>query len=194
MRASEYLSSDGLLASEVPGFAARPEQQQMANAVEDALEQGASLIVEAGTGTGKTFAYLVPVLLSGKKVIISTGTRHLQDQLFLRDLPRVQSALAVPLNAALLKGRANYLCHHRLSATRSEGRLSARQQIDQLENIHDWSGRTRSGDIAELSGIPEDAMIWPRVTSTAENCLGQECEYIQKCHVARARRASLERS
>ena len=192
MQASECLSSDGALASEVPGFAARPQQQQMADAVERALEQGEALIVEAGTGTGKTFAYLVPTLLSGQKVIISTGTRHLQDQLFHRDLPTVQSALAVPVNAALLKGRANYLCHHRLEATRSEGRLRDRQQVGQLEAIFDWSGRTGSGDIAELSGIPEDAPVWPRVTSTAENCLGQQCEWFAKCHVIQARRAAQE--
>ncbi len=192
LQASECLSSDGALASEVPGFAARPQQQQMADAVERALEQGEALIVEAGTGTGKTFAYLVPTLLSGQKVIISTGTRHLQDQLFHRDLPTVQSALAVPVNAALLKGRANYLCHHRLETTRSEGHPRDRQQVGQLEAIFDWSGRTRSGDIAELSGIPEDAPVWPRVTSTAENCLGQQCEWFAKCHVIQARRAAQE--
>ena len=127
------------------------------------LLEGLDLLGHAPTGTGKTFAYLVPALLSGRKVIISTGTRHLQDQLFHRDLPSVQSALAVPVNSALLKGRTNYLCHHRLDTTRTEGRLTSRQQLGQLENIFDWSGRTRSGDIAELSGIPEDAPIWPRV-------------------------------
>jgi len=190
MQASDCLSNDGVLAGEVPDFAARPQQQEMAVAVERVLAHGEVLIVEAGTGTGKTFAYLVPALLSGRKVIISTGTRHLQDQLFHRDLPTVQSALAVPVNAALLKGRANYLCHHRLDTTRTEGRLTSRQQLGQLENIFDWSGRTRSGDIAELSGIPEDAPIWPRVTSTADNCLGQQCEWLQKCHVIQARRAA----
>ena len=190
MQASDCLSSDGVLAGEVPDFAARPQQQDMAVAVERALAHGEVLIVEAGTGTGKTFAYLVPALLSGRKVIISTGTRHLQDQLFHRDLPTVRSALAVPVNAALLKGRSNYVCHHRLDTTRTEGRLTSRQQLGQLENIFDWSGRTRSGDIAELSGIPEDAPIWPRVTSTADNCLGQQCEWLQKCHVIQARRAA----
>ncbi len=192
LHAAACLGSDGALASEVTGFAARAQQQQMAAAVETALAEQTTLIVEAGTGTGKTFAYLVPALLSGRKVIVSTGTRHLQDQLFHRDLPTVQSALAVPLRAALLKGRANYLCHHRLAITRSEGRLTARQQVDQLERIFDWSGRTRSGDIAELSSVPEDAAIWPRVTSTAENCIGQQCEWFAKCHVLKARRAAQE--
>jgi ATP-dependent DNA helicase DinG len=192
VHAAACLGSDGALAAEVPGFAARVQQQQMAAAVETALADQTSLIVEAGTGTGKTFAYLVPALLSARKVIVSTGTRHLQDQLFHRDLPSVQSALGVPLRAALLKGRANYLCHHRLATTRSEGRLAARQQVDQLEHIFDWSGRTLSGDIAELSGVPEDAAIWPRVTSTADNCMGQQCEWFAKCHVLKARRAAQE--
>lgn len=187
-QAATCLGSDGLLAGEVQGFAARPQQQQMATAVEQALTGASALIVEAGTGTGKTFAYLVPALLSGKKVIISTGTRHLQDQLFHRDLPTVRSALGVPLKAALLKGRANYLCHQRLHMTRSEGRLSDRRQANQLEQVFDWSGRTASGDIAELSNIPEDAFIWPRVTSTTENCLGSDCDWFSDCHVMKARR------
>ena len=187
-QAAHCLGDSGVLAGEVPGFAPRPQQIEMAQAVEQALHAATTLIVEAGTGIGKTFAYLVPALLSGKRVIISTGTRHLQDQLFHRDLPTVRAALAVPVNAALLKGRANYLCLHRLTSTRSEGRLSSRQQVSQLEAIHDWAGRTRSGDIAELSSVPEDAPIWPRVTSTAENCLGQQCECYQQCHVVKARR------
>ncbi len=187
-QAAACLGSDGLLAGEVQGFAARPQQQQMAAAVEQALVDASALIVEAGTGTGKTFAYLVPALLSGKKVIISTGTRHLQDQLFHRDLPTVRSALGVPLKAALLKGRANYLCHQRLHMTRSEGRLSDRRQVNQLEQVFEWSGRTASGDIAELSNIPEDAFIWPKVTSTTENCLGSDCDWFSDCHVMKARR------
>jgi ATP-dependent DNA helicase DinG len=186
--AARCLDADGALAGDLPGFAPRPQQMEMAAAVEQALQSGTTLVVEAGTGTGKTFAYLVPVLQSGKRVIISTGTRHLQDQLFHRDLPGVRAALGVPLTAALLKGRANYLCHHRLASARGEGRPGPRQQVAQLEAIHDWSGRTRSGDIAELSGIPEDAPIWPRVTSTAENCLGPECDWYQQCHVVKARR------
>jgi ATP-dependent DNA helicase DinG len=190
--AADCLAADGPLAGELPGFAPRDPQQRMASAVQSALGSGSALIVEAGTGTGKTFAYLVPALLSGRRIIVSTGTRHLQDQLFHRDLPRVQSALGVPLRAALLKGRANYLCHHRLAVTRSDARLSSRQQVDQLERIFDWSGRTRSGDIAELASVAEDAAIWPRVTSSAENCLGQQCEWYSSCYVLRARRAAQE--
>jgi ATP-dependent DNA helicase DinG len=130
--------------------------------------------------------------LSGQKVIISTGTRHLQDQLFHRDLPVVRSALAVPVTAALLKGRSNYLCLHRLEITRSEGAVTHRQQIDHLQQVSDWSGRTRSGDIAELSGIPEDSPLWPQVTSTTDNCLGQQCAYYDDCYVVKARRAALD--
>ncbi len=187
-RAADMLGSDGLLAGEVPGFAARVQQQEMAAAVEQALADAGTLIVEAGTGTGKTFAYLVPALLSGQKIVISTGTRHLQDQLFHRDLPTVRSALGVPLKAALLKGRANYLCQQRLQVARAEGRFSDRRQVHQLEQVHEWSGRTVSGDIAELSNIPEDSPIWPKVTSTTENCLGADCDHYADCHVIRARR------
>lgn len=188
----QLLDANGPLATRVPGFAPRVEQQDMAEAVAAALEDRATLVVEAGTGTGKTFAYLVPALLSGRRVIISTGTRHLQDQLYHRDLPTVRDALGVSVQTALLKGRANYLCKHRLDLTLAEGRLRSRLQLAQLEDIHAWAGRTRSGDIAELSGIPEDSPLWPRVTSTTDNCLGQECGEYQRCHVVNARRAAQE--
>ncbi|HHO67655.1 MAG TPA: ATP-dependent DNA helicase [Gammaproteobacteria bacterium] len=164
----------------------------MAAAVAAALRERHTLVVEAGTGTGKTFAYLVPALLSGQRILVSTGTRHLQDQLFHRDLPVVREALGLPVQVALLKGRANYLCQHRLSVTRAEGRLASREQIDQLAAIADWAGRTRSGDIAELSAIGEDAAIWPRVTSTADNCLGSDCDWFGECHVLKARREAQE--
>ena len=192
MHASDWLTDNGSLAHEVPGFAAREEQLTMADAVEQAFNEQRTLIVEAGTGTGKTFAYLVPALLSGKRVIVSTGTRHLQDQLFHRDLPTVRKALISTRQIALLKGRANYLCQHRLSVTRDEGRLPNRQQMDQLVKIADWSERTRSGDIAELSSVPEDSSLWQRVTSTTDNCLGQECDWYSKCHVLQARKKASE--
>ncbi len=188
MELTDWLGRDGPLARAVDGFAPRRQQQRMAAAVAEALAQQQTLVVEAGTGTGKTFAYLVPALLSGRRIIISTGTRHLQDQLFHRDLPTVRRVLDVPVQVALLKGRSNYLCHHRLSVTRAGGRLRSREQIDQLVQIADWAGRTQSGDIAELSGIAEDAAIWPRVTSTAENCIGSECDWFGDCHVLKARR------
>jgi ATP-dependent DNA helicase DinG len=184
------LGEGGPLARHVPGFSPRAEQQEMATAVADAIAAQEKLIVEAGTGTGKTFAYLMPVLHSGRRVIISTGTRHLQDQLFNHDLPRVRDALQVPVNTALLKGRSNYLCHHRLAlATGDAGRLPPRHE---LECIRAWSTRTDSGDIAGLGEVPEHSPVWPRVTSTQENCLGQECEYFRDCFVVRARRAAMD--
>ena len=164
----------------------------MAEATAAIIAANATLIVEAGTGTGKTFAYLMPALQSGKKVIISTGTRHLQDQLFAKDLPVVRDALHAPLRFALLKGRANYLCWHRMGTAASDGRQLSGRQLHELEDIRSWSARTASGDIAELGKVPEDSIIWPRVTSTVENCLGVECEYFQDCFVVKARRLALE--
>ncbi|MGB5177185.1 MAG: ATP-dependent DNA helicase [Gammaproteobacteria bacterium] len=189
---AELLGGDGPLAASVPGFFPRKEQQQMAEATAAAIATNETLIVEAGTGTGKTFAYLMPALQSGKKIIISTGTRHLQDQLFGKDLPVVRAALHAPVRSALLKGRANYLCWHRMGIAASDGRQLSGRLLHELEAIRGWSARTASGDIAELGEVPEDSAIWPRVTSTVENCLGQECEYFQDCFVVKARRLALE--
>ncbi|OOZ37753.1 ATP-dependent DNA helicase [Solemya velesiana gill symbiont] len=188
----EVLGPDGILAKSVEGFAYRPEQEAMAKAVTETIEQGGVLISEAGTGTGKTFAYLVPALVSGQKVIVSTGTKNLQDQLFHRDLPLVRDALAVPADVALLKGRSNYLCIHRMETTLLEGRLRSKEMVGQLMTIKSWSGRTKSGDIAELNDIPEDAQIWPYVTSTTDNCIGQECSDYSTCHLVEARRLAQE--
>ncbi|HHI93864.1 MAG TPA: ATP-dependent DNA helicase [Gammaproteobacteria bacterium] len=182
----DILGPDGPLAKHVPGFASRRQQQDMAEATARALENNEMLIAEAGTGTGKTYAYLVPALLCGKKVMISTGTKNLQDQLFHRDLPTVRKALGVSTSVALLKGRANYLCHHRLALV--EGRRLRPEQQDQLARIRTWLGRTTRGDIAELSAVPEDASIWPKVTSTADNCLGGECPVYSDCFVVKARK------
>ncbi|WJW76539.1 ATP-dependent DNA helicase [Thiohalobacter sp. IOR34] len=188
---AELLSAQGPLARRLPGFAPREAQQRMAEAVADALAAGENLVVEAGTGTGKTFAYLVPALLCGRKVIVSTGTRHLQDQLFHRDLPLVREALGTGVDVALLKGRANYLCLHRLELAEAEG-LSARRQARELQAIRRWSGSTADGDIAGIGGVPEDAAIWPRVTSTSDNCLGGECPRHADCFVVKARRRAQE--
>ncbi|MFV1972762.1 MAG: ATP-dependent DNA helicase [Thiohalobacterales bacterium] len=186
------LGEESPLTRSVDGFMPRAAQQQMAEAVARTIGEHDRLIVEAGTGTGKTFAYLMPALDSGKRVIISTGTRHLQDQLYNHDLPVVRDALEAPLQTALLKGRANYLCLHRLEVTVGEGRQRTRQLHSDLELIRAWSGRTRSGDIARLADIPEDSPLWPRVTSTVENCLGLECGLYQDCFVVKARRAAMD--
>ncbi len=156
------------------------------------IESGTHLIAEAGTGTGKTFSYLVPALLSGLKVIVSTGTRNLQDQLFLRDLPRVRDAMASPARIALLKGRSNYLCPHRLEMALLDARGHSKEMLGWLLKVRAWAGITRRGDIAELGGIPEDAAIWPQVTSTTDNCLGSDCPAYSKCHLVEARKLAQE--
>ncbi|CAE6704092.1 putative ATP-dependent DNA helicase YoaA [Paraburkholderia domus] len=176
---------------------ARRLQSPGANAAPDVPENDESngldgsentLIVEAGTGTGKTYAYLVPAMLWGGKVIVSTGTKHLQDQLFQRDIPTVRDALAVPVSVAMLKGRANYLCHYYLQRTADNGRLPSRQETSYLQDIIRFAKITRTGDKAELASVPETAAVWSMVTSTRENCLGQECPHYKECFVMQARR------
>jgi ATP-dependent DNA helicase DinG len=185
---SEILSSAGPLATQIADFSPRSQQQEMAEAIETALFQGDVLVAEAGTGTGKTFAYLVPALRSGRKVIISTGTRNLQDQLFHRDIPVVRAALGVPVEVALLKGRGNYVCHHRLALAQAEGRYRNRESAGKIQLIGEWVGRTQSGDIAECVDIDESDAIWSWVTSTSDNCLGQECGEFDCCFLVKARR------
>jgi ATP-dependent DNA helicase DinG len=184
------LGPQGPLARELPGFVPRPSQQELAARIETALADHSVFIAESGTGTGKTYAYLVPVLLSGKKVLISTGTKNLQDQLFRRDLPRIREALGVPVTVALLKGRANYLCLHRFERAVGDG-LMNRRATAQFTRLHEWARSTRSGDIAEVKDIAEDSELWPQVTSTPENCLGGNCSHYDDCHVNRARREAL---
>lgn len=189
---SELLGPDGPLARHIPGFAPRAQQQEMAEAVGAALEDCSILVAEAGTGTGKTYAYLAPALLSGQKVIISTGTKTLQDQLYHRDLPLVRDALGAPVKIALLKGRSNYLCRHRLEVSEQGGRLRTRADVQDLAAVGSWARVTATGDIAEARGVPEDAAVWPLVTSTADNCLGQDCPAYGDCHLVQARRRAQE--
>jgi ATP-dependent DNA helicase DinG len=188
----DLLGAEGPFAREVPGFAPRASQQEMAAAVAEAIDDRHILIAEAGTGTGKTFAYLVPAVMSGKRVIVSTGTKTLQDQLFHRDLPRVRQVTGARIKAALLKGRANYLCLYRLDQTYKDGRLSSREQVAQVQALRAWAGRSSSGDRNEIAEVPEDSPLWPRVTSTAENCLGADCPMFNDCFVVKARRAAQE--
>ena len=185
---AELLGTEGPFARELPNFAPRAAQQEMARAVQHAIAERETLIAEAGTGTGKTFAYLVPALLSGERVIVSTGTKALQDQLYFRDLPRVRSVLDARLKTALLKGRANYLCLYRLDQTVREGATFDRTQASQLAAVRTWSSRTRRGDRMELAEVPEESPLWPRVTSTPDNCLGVECPFYDDCYVVKARR------
>jgi len=187
---NDVFSLEGPLARALPGYAHRPEQTAMAKAVGLALAHLEPLIIEAGTGTGKTFAYLVPALLSGRSVIISTGTRTLQDQLFRRDVPLLARALGLPVKIALLKGRANYLCRHRLELATQQGSLLEGERGAQrmLARVSRWAATTKAGDLSELSDLPEQSSLWPSITSTRENCLGQECPQFSRCHVFEARR------
>jgi ATP-dependent DNA helicase DinG len=185
--ARDALREGGALADAIPGFAPRAPQQQLSMAIAETVEDRAVLLAEAGTGTGKTFAYLVPALLSGLKTIVSTGTRALQDQLYHRDLPRVRDALGKGVKTALLKGRANYLCRYRLEKSKGEPRFTTKEQITQFQRIVQWSGRTRLGDLAELDALPEDSPLIPMVTSTTDNCLGSECPFWEDCFVVQAR-------
>jgi ATP-dependent DNA helicase DinG len=185
-------SADGPLAAAIEGYRTRPQQVAMARAIAQAIAANSVLVAEAGTGTGKTFAYLVPALLSGGKVIVSTGTKTLQDQLFDRDIPVVREALRVPVTVALLKGRANYLCHYHLERAGVEGRFASREDAAYLPVLRRFAVTSRDGDKATLPDVPESAGVWTQVTSTRDNCLGSECPHQSKCFVLQARRKALE--
>jgi ATP-dependent DNA helicase DinG len=184
----EIFGDGGMLARAIDGYRSREPQTEMARAVAAAMDTHDTLIAEAGTGTGKTYAYLVPAMLWGGKTIISTGTKHLQDQIFARDIPTVRRALAVPVTVAMLKGRANYLCHYYLERAQQEGRFASRHEAAQLREITTFAQITKSGDKAELASVPENAPIWSQVTSTRDNCLGQDCPRYKDCFVMLARK------
>ena len=186
---AEMLSENGQLAQQLAGFSYRKSQQQLTVEIAQAIEDRAVLIAEAGTGTGKTYAYLVPALLSGKRVIISTGTKALQDQLYHRDLPRIKKALSAPVHTALLKGRSNYLCLYRMEQGKGET-FSSREVAQHFQRVVVWSAKTKRGDLAELASIPDDSSVWPQVSSTADNCLGNECPFWTDCYLVKARQAA----
>jgi ATP-dependent DNA helicase DinG len=183
--------ASGPLARADAQYVERDVQLRMARAVASAIDRRETLVVEAGTGVGKTYAYLVPALLSGARVLISTATKNLQDQLFLRDLPRLRDALQVPVAVALLKGRASYLCLHRLEQAHRSDTLPDRHAVRTLAKIEAWAAATQSGDLAELPDLDERSSAIPLVTSTRENCLGGECPRFRECHVVRARREAM---
>lgn len=185
-------AEDGLLAQAIPGFRPRVQQTEMAQAIARAIKANGTLVAEAGTGTGKTYAYLVPALLAGGKVIISTGTKTLQDQLFKRDLPTVRGALKLPARIALLKGRANYVCPYHLARNLRDGLFQTPQDAAHLRSIKRFARITGSGDKAEWPEVPEDSAAWSAATSTRDNCIGQECPDIKECFVANARRNAME--
>ena len=190
--AAGMLGPKGPFAAAIQDFAPREAQQRMARLIEQALRERQTVVLEAGTGVGKTFGYLVPALQSGMKVLISTGTKHLQDQLFFKDLPLVRKVLGKPVDAALLKGRANYLCLHRMAQIYEQGMLRSKEYVTALRKVQYWAAGSQSGDINECESVPEDHGIWPMVTSTADNCLGCDCPVYEECHVVAARRRALE--
>ena len=188
---AEAFSPGGVLSRTTEDFVPRSGQTEMALAVTQAIEEGCPLVVEASTGVGKTFSYLVPALLSGERVLISTATKALQDQLFGRDLPRLIEALELPVRTALLKGRSSYLCIHRMELARQENNLPEGVSVRSLARVEQWAQVTRAGDLAELPGLDERSPIIPLVTSTRDNCLGSQCPRFRACHVNLARREAM---
>jgi ATP-dependent DNA helicase DinG len=188
---AQAFGSTGALAESDASYTERAVQQTFAQAVAAAVEDREALVAEAGTGVGKTFAYLVPLLLSGRRALVSTATKSLQDQLFLRDLPRLIDALGVPVQVALLKGRSSYLCLHRLQQARQGYELPDRFAVRALSRIESWAPGTKSGDLAEIDGLDDRSPVIPLVTSTRDNCLGSECPQFGACHVVKARREAM---
>jgi ATP-dependent DNA helicase DinG len=184
-------ATDGALAASDPSFHPRAAQDALALRIAAALEAREALVAEAGTGVGKTYAYLVPLLLSGRRALVSTATKSLQDQLFLRDLPRLARALGIPTRLALLKGRSSYLCRHRLAQARSDAQLPDRFAVRALARVAAWSQSTNSGDLAEVEGLDDRSPVIPLVTSTRDNCLGTDCPEYRACHVVQARREAM---
>ena len=188
---AEAFAPAGALARADSRYVEREVQIRMALEVAAAIDGQRALVAEAGTGVGKTFAYLVPALLSGARVLVSTATKSLQDQLFLRDLPRLRDALQLPVTLALLKGRGSYLCLHRLGQARQSAELPDRWAVRTLAKIEQWSRATVNGDLAEIDALDERSSVIPMVTSTRENCLGAECPEYRQCHVMKARREAM---
>ena len=189
---ADVFTPEGPLARQVPTFRPRAQQTEMAARIADAIKADSACLVEAGTGTGKTYAYLVPAMLSGGKVVLSTGTKTLQDQLFERDIPTVREALGAPIRVALLKGRSNYVCLHHLERAHSEGRFLQKEDARHIQNILRFSKMTKRGDKAECVDVPETAAVWHMATSTKDNCLGSECARYDECFVVKARREALD--
>src|ERR1700738_1322246 len=187
----EFFAPGGILSRSPLPYEYRPGQLEMAKAVERALAERRHLIVEAGTGTGKTLAYLLPALRTGQRVIVSTGTKALQDQLYFRDIPFLESLLG-DLRVCMMKGRANYLCRHKLIALRNQPILNGLEEIDQYRQIAEWEQITETGDRAEISGLPESRALWSKLEACSDACLGQTCPRYQRCFITEMRRAARE--
>ncbi len=187
----DFFDPQGALGKTVDNYHTRTEQIEMAKLVQNAIENNESLIIEAGTGVGKTFAYLVPAIINGGKVVISTATKNLQDQLFFDDIPKIRDALGVPVDINILKGRANYICQLRMEDALLQGQFFNKEDAKYIREIKKFSDYSVSGEISELS-IPEKATIWPLVTSTKDNCLGQNCEFYKSWDLVKARKKALD--
>ena len=188
---NEIFSNEGALHEVIPDYRKRSEQLDMSKAVNATIQQKNSLIVEAGTGVGKTFSYLVPALINGGKVVISTATKNLQDQLFLKDIPTIRDALKIPIKINILKGRSNYVCQLRMENSLIEGQFFNREDAAFIKKIKTFSDHSNTGEVSEINDIPENSTIWPSVTSTKENCLGQNCEFAKSCFLIKARKEAL---
>ncbi len=188
---NDFFDSDGNLSKVIEGYQIRPSQVEMANLVNTAIIEKESIIVEAGTGIGKTFAYLAPSLINGGKVIISTATKNLQDQLFNKDIPKIREALNIPVKVNLLKGRSNYICQLKMEDADEGAQFINKEDGSYLEKIKQFSNHSDSGEISEVKGVPEVSTIWPMVTSNADHCLGQSCEFSKSCFFLKARREAL---
>lgn len=189
---NRVFAADGELAKAIDGYAPRQAQLDLATDIEQTISEQSVLVAEAGTGTGKTFAYLVPAMLSGKKVVISTGSKNLQEQLFHKDLPLIRKALKHTGQVALLKGRSNYLCRYRLDDFQRHGGQLDASQLSDLVKVKTWASTTCSGDIGELSAVAEDSTIFPLVTSTVDNCLSKDCPQVKDCHLVKARQRAID--
>jgi ATP-dependent DNA helicase DinG len=187
----EFFKNSGPLSEIIDNFHEREDQINMAKIVNKTIEEKDSLIVEAGTGIGKTFSYLVPALMNGGKVVISTATKNLQDQLFLKDIPTIRDALKIPININILKGRSNYICQLRMENALLKGQFLNREDAKFIHEIKKISDHSDVGEISEFNNIPENSTIWPFVTSTKENCLGQDCEFFKSCFVIKARKKAI---
>src|SRR5258708_226540 len=189
---SSVFAPDGPLSIALDGFEARPAQLEMAAAVADVFAGGGVLLAEAGTGTGKTPAYLVPAILSPERVLISTGTKNLQEQIFFKALPVLQDTLGIPFTATYMKGRGNYLCLHRFEALKDGPAIHSREDAIAIEAIAEWARQTETGDRAEMEDLPEDFPLWPDIAATSENCIGAECPRSSDCHVTKMRQRAAE--
>jgi len=188
---TEFFDSNGPLSQVIDGYQIRPSQVEMAQMVDIAITNQDPLVVEAGTGIGKTFAYLAPALMAGGKVIISTATKNLQDQLFNKDIPKIREALKIPIKVNLLKGRSNYVCQLRMEDSIQSAQFVNKEDGAYLQKIKHFSDHSNSGEISEIENVPEFSTIWPMVTSTADNCLGQSCEFAKSCFLLKARKEAL---